>query len=172
MDASDLGLAWRTVPFPFRWTTVPVTETTTMPFGVSSTSHGRSASTSPGRIAVPSKTSTMSRTWPSGFGPGLPLPVRQLAAATRIAAICSKVSACGWVFEVRSDDVPSTGLREIASWRRAKPKSRLSMLRDCLAREYEVDASDFRNHSTRPVVISPSVKCSKAGSTCSRIWSR
>lgn len=40
----------------------------------------------------------MSRTWPSGLGPGRPVSVRQLAAATRMAAICSSVRACGWLF--------------------------------------------------------------------------
>lgn len=110
----------------------------------------------------------MSRTWPSGFGPGRPGSVRQLDAAARIAAICSRVSACGWFFGFRSGEVPSIGLRESASWRSANPNSRLSMVRDCLAREGETAAWDLRNHSTRPVVISPRVKCSKAGSTCNR----
>lgn len=36
-------------------------------------------------------------------------------AATRMAAICASVSACGWFFCLRSDEVPSTGLRAIAS---------------------------------------------------------
>ncbi|WP_457204063.1 bifunctional DNA primase/polymerase [Nocardioides sp. HB32] len=47
----------------------------------------------PGRMLVPSRTSMASRTLPSGLGPLMPGPVRQLAAATRIAAICSNVSA-------------------------------------------------------------------------------
>ena len=54
-------------------------------------SQERSASTSPGRIAVPSRTSMMSRTWPSGLGPGRPRSLRHLTAASRIAAICSIV---------------------------------------------------------------------------------
>ena len=63
------------------------------PAVASVTSQGRSASASPGRIAVPSRTSMMSRTLPSLFGPGRPGSVRQEAAAARIAAIWSRVSA-------------------------------------------------------------------------------
>ncbi len=92
IDASDLGRSWRRTPLPFRWTTVPLT-CTTMPAGPSETSQIRSPSTSPVRMAVPSRTSTTSRTWPSDFGPGRPGSLRQAAAAARIAATCSSVSA-------------------------------------------------------------------------------
>ena len=57
----------------------------------------------------------MSRTCPSLLGPGRPGAVRQVAAARRIAATCSSVNARGAPFEARSGEVPSTGLRAIAS---------------------------------------------------------
>jgi hypothetical protein len=129
----------------------------TMPFDPSVMSQGRSASTSPGRIAVPSSTSMMSRTWPSFFGPGRPGSLRQVAAAARIAAICSNDSACGVTLGLGSGEVPSTGLRLIASWRSANPNSRFSRVRDWRPREYETADCDLRNHSTRPVVTSASV---------------
>jgi len=69
-------------------------------------SRGRSARTSPVRKAVPSNTSMMSRTWPSLFGPGSLGSVRQVAAAFRIAAICSKLSAWGVPFFRCSGEVP------------------------------------------------------------------
>jgi hypothetical protein len=108
-------------------------------------------------MAVPRSTSMMSRTCPSGFGPGRPGSLLQLAAATRIAAICSSVRAFGWLFGCRNGEVPATGLRDTASCRKANPKSRFSRVRDCRAREEEIAACDLRNHSTRPVVISASV---------------
>src|SRR5690606_24645047 len=72
---------------------------------------------------------------PIGLGPLTCSPVRQFAAAARMAAICSKVSACGAPLGRLSGLVPSTGLRGMASWRRAKPNSRFSWVRECLARE-------------------------------------
>ncbi len=78
-------------------------------------------------MAVPNKTSMMSRTWPSGLGPGSPGALRHRAAAFRIAVICSIVSACGVALVRRSGEVPSTGLRAMASCRSAKPNSMLSM---------------------------------------------
>ncbi|HET7355353.1 MAG TPA: hypothetical protein VFJ09_01615 [Nocardioidaceae bacterium] len=86
-----------------------------IPEGRSSMSHGRSPSTSPVRIAVPSRISMMSRTWPSGLGPGRPGSERQVAAAVRIAVICSRVSAFGVALVRRSCEVPSTGFRLMAS---------------------------------------------------------
>lgn len=61
MDASVLGRGWRSAPLPLRCTTVPLT-LAIIPEGKSSMSQGRSASTSPGRMAVPRRTSMMSRT--------------------------------------------------------------------------------------------------------------
>ena len=61
----------------------------------------------------------MSRTWPSGLGPGRPGSVRHVAAALRMAVIWSLVSACGVGLAPRICEVPSTGLRVMASWRRA-----------------------------------------------------
>jgi hypothetical protein len=96
----------------------------------------------------------MSRTCPSGFGPGNPGRVRHAAAAARIAAIWSSVRARGCAFRVRSEDVPSTGLRSMASCRSAKAKIRFSRVRDCFARDGDLEACDRRCDSTRPVVIS------------------
>lgn len=67
----------------------------------------------------------MSPTCPSGFGPGRPGWVRQFAAAARIAAIWSRVSAFGWVFGWRNGEVPATGLRGTASCLRAKPEQQV-----------------------------------------------
>lgn len=110
----------------------------------------------------------MCRTWPSGLGPLTSSPVRQLAAARRMAAICSSVIACGDPFDFFNGEVPSTGLRAIASYLGANPNSRFSIVRECFAREYDTTASDLRNYSTRPVVISLGVKCSNAGMMCRR----
>ena len=74
-----------------------------------------------------------SRTCPSGLGPLTSGPTRQLAAARRMAAICSTLSACGDPFGLFSGEVPSTGLRPSASWRREYPKNWLSSVRVCLA---------------------------------------
>jgi SAM-dependent methyltransferase len=114
IDASVLGRSWRWAPLPFRCTTVPLT-LAIIPDGKSSMSQGRNASTSPGRMAVPNRISMMSRTWPSGLGPGRPGSLRHVAAALRIAVIWSIVSACGVGLALRSWDVPSTGLRAIES---------------------------------------------------------
>lgn len=119
-------------------------------------SQRRRASASPGRIDVPRSTSITSRTCPSGLGPFTPGPVRHAAAATRIACTCSSVSVWIWFLGLASGEVPSTGLRGIASCRSANEKSWLSTVRECFAREYDTARSAFRNHSTRPVVISPS----------------
>ncbi len=58
IDASVLGRSWSWVPLPLRCTTVPLTLAIILG-GRSSMSHGRSADTSPGRMAVPSRTSMM-----------------------------------------------------------------------------------------------------------------
>lgn len=67
-----------------------------------------------------------------------------------------EVLALRWS-DLRSGDVPSMGCRAIASCRNANANMRLSSVRECLARDWDNAAWDFRNHSTRPVVISPSV---------------
>ena len=77
----------------------------------------------------------VSRTCPSGLGPLTPGLVRHATAATRIACTCSRVSAWIWFFGFASDEVPSTGLRCIASCRKANVKTWLSTVRECLARE-------------------------------------
>ena len=111
----------------------------------------------PIRSADPRRTSVTSHTCEFGFGPFTSGPVRHTAAAARMAAICSSVSARGSGFGFFKGEVPSTGSRGIASCRSAKPNSSFSRVRECFAREYDTAASRRRNHSTRPVVISPSV---------------
>ena len=105
----------------------------------------------------------MSRTCPSGLGPSTSGPVRQRPAASRIALICSTVNAWRAPFGRRNGLVPCTGFRGIASCRRAKPKSWLRTVREWCAREGDTALAERRNHSTRPVVISPSEKCSNCG---------
>lgn len=107
-EAWVLGCSCRSVPAPLQCTTVPVT-CATMPPEPSVMSRGRKATTSAGRIAVPSRTSMMSWTWPSLFGPGRPGSVRQLAAAVLIAATCWSVKAWGARFGLRSGEVPRPG---------------------------------------------------------------
>lgn len=67
---------------------------------------------------------------------------------------------------------PCTGFRGIASCRSANAKSWFKTVREWCARENDAALSDLRNHSTRPVVISPSEKCSNCGLTRSRRSSR
>ena len=81
------------------------------PGSPSEMSQGRSASTSPGRIAVPSSTSMMSRDLAVGLGARHTGPGAPGAAAFRIAAICSSVSAWTGSSASCSGEVPSTGLR-------------------------------------------------------------
>ncbi len=67
----------------------------------------------------------MSRTCPSGFGPGTPAWFRQFAAAIRIAPICASVSALGWRFGLRNGEVPATGLRDHRVVPRREPKQQV-----------------------------------------------
>ena len=89
------------------------------------------------RVAVPSITSMMSRTWPSGRGPILPSCERHSRAASRMAAICSVVSAfgvCGGFF-MREASV--TGLRAMISRRTAKAMIMPRIVRECFAWVYD-----------------------------------
>ena len=62
---------------------------------VTSMSHRRIASTSPMRAEVPSITSTIAPSCPSGFGPDGERPASQNAIAARTAFTSSGVSAFG-----------------------------------------------------------------------------
>ena len=104
-----LGCAWRCVGLPVGDTMVPQIRTVAGDT-VTSTSHLRIASTSPMRADVPSMTSMICSSWPSGGGPGQPGPSSPaLRQHARMASTCSTVSAIAWEGGLRSRAVSRTG---------------------------------------------------------------
>src|SRR3546814_3628137 len=75
VDFIVLGWLWRWVGFPLGETIVPHSRTVAGEL-VTSTSHLRIARTSPMRADVPSMTSMICSSWPSGGGPEKPGPLQ------------------------------------------------------------------------------------------------
>ncbi|SFH43005.1 hypothetical protein SAMN05216274_10554 [Cryobacterium levicorallinum] len=113
------------------------------------------------RVAVPSITSMMSRTWPSDRGPILPSSVRHSRAARRIAAIWSGVSAFGVCGGLFMRDVSFIGFRGMISRRVANARIMPRIVRECFARAYDCARCFLRKSSIRPTVTSRIAKFSK-----------
>jgi hypothetical protein len=98
---------------------------------VRSRSRRRIASTSPIRAEVPSITSTICPSWPSGFGPEVPRADSQALITARIALTSAAVKAVGVRFGLCRRATPSIGLRWITSCRTASPNASRSTVLAC-----------------------------------------
>lgn len=86
------------------------------------------------RAEVPSMTSTIAPSWPSGFGPEIERPASQNAIAVRIAFTSAGVSAFGVDAGLCSLETWSIGIRGSTSCLTARPNASRSTTRACLAR--------------------------------------
>jgi hypothetical protein len=132
VDVAVFGCGCRWVGFPVGETIVPHSRTVAGVV-VALTSLRRMASTSPMRAEVPSMTSMMSSSCPSGGGPGRPCSRRQPRTARRILSICSTVSDSACPGGLRRRAVSRTGFARMASYRTAIPNARLKTVRACFA---------------------------------------
>lgn len=105
------------------------------------------------RMPAPSSTSMMSRTWPSGLGPGSAGSVRQVAAAARIAAIWSSSQRSWGGLGLRQRRGALHRVTRHPHPTQREPEEQVEQRAGLLARECEILAWDLRKHSTRRVVL-------------------